>query len=155
MKPVSVLRVQGEVIDTTMASINDIAEWLRADLGTLGERWSAEVVAEGGLVGGMQRDAARLGLPLGEPLPQAVSIRVDDVEDLRVVFWSGLEFMEQVVNAMGQIQDFVAEVTTEEWPRCPRHRHALLPRNEAGSIGWACPSASQVVVSLGELSQLK
>jgi hypothetical protein len=141
-------------VSTVMASINDMAGWLRADLGTLGERWSVNVVVEGGVLDQMRRDVARLGLPLGEPLPGAVSVRYDGLEYIRVTFWSGQELLPQLENAIDQIQDLVAEVTTEEWPRCPRHRHALLPRHDAKSVGWVCPSSEQVVVAIGSLAQL-
>jgi hypothetical protein len=137
-----------------MVSFSDIAAWLSADLGTLGERWSVKVVAEGGVDDRMRRDAAALGLPTGEPLPQALAVKHDGVEFTRVSFWTGQEIMPQLEDAIDQIQDLVAEVTTEQLPRCPHHRHALTPQSEAESIGWVCPSSRQVIVPIGGLSQL-
>ncbi|SDS09031.1 hypothetical protein SAMN04489717_1592 [Actinopolymorpha singaporensis] len=138
-----------------MFSIDELAACVDADLRALSDRWSVEIVTTEGVPDQVRETAASHGLSIPELFPQAVSVRHDGFPYSRLTLSSGPdEGGEQLEASIEQLKTFVAEVTTEEWPGCPHHRHALVPTYEDGSLGWACPSSHEVLVPLGGLSQL-
>lgn len=139
-----------------MVSINELAASVDADLRALSDHWSVEIVATGDVPDQVREFTASHGLSIPEYFPQAVSIRHDDFPYSQLILQSGPNDQgEQLEALIEQVKTFVAEVTTEEWPPCPHHRHALEPKYEGGSLGWACPSSCEVLVPLGGLSQLR
>lgn len=147
--------------------LGDIAIRLAADLHDAGGAWSVDIIAEapedrfGSPTWFPSFNAAPP--PAGQtyvtpwPFPEAISIRLDDREELRLAFWSvGADpLASQVEEAVDHLQDVVAEETTEQWPLCPDHRHALITVPDGDLVGWACPASRQVLVPLGGLAQLR
>lgn len=149
------------------SEIEDIAVRLAADLHDVAGSWTVEVIAEAF----ESRDWLPAWFPSFDaapppagqtyvtpwPFPEAISIRRGGQEELLLAFWSvGAEpLASQVAEAVDQLQDVVAEETTEQWPPCPDHRHALIPVPHGDLVVWACPSTEQVLAPLGGLAQLR
>lgn len=139
-----------------ISEIREAAVRLAADLGCVDKQFEVVVVDEAGAMDMLREGAAQHGLHVPEPLREAISVRHGDDEDM-LVFWSGSgkDFATQVAEAIEQLQDSVAEVTTEEWPSCPEHRHALIPVPDGDLVGWFCPTSKRVLAPLGRLSELQ
>ncbi|GAA2758902.1 hypothetical protein [Actinopolymorpha rutila] len=145
----------------------DIALRLVADLQDAVGSWAVEVIAEtpddrfGSPIWFPSFNAAPP--PAGQtyvtpwPFPATISILHGGREELRLAFWSvgGEPLSSQVAEALDHLQDVVAEETTEQWPLCPDHRHALIPVPDGDLVGWACPSSRQALVPLGGLARLR
>ncbi|MET9023080.1 hypothetical protein ABZV93_24170 [Actinopolymorpha sp. NPDC004070] len=139
-----------------MLSVDELAAAVDADLRALSDRWSVEVVVTEGVPEQVRETAARHGLSMPELFPHAVQVRHDGFPYIQLALSCRLADQgAQLEESIEQLKTVVAEVTTEEWPRCPHHRHALVPKYERGSLGWACPSMREVLVPLGGLSRLR
>jgi hypothetical protein len=144
--------------------LDGIAAHLAADLRDVGGQWTAEVIAEAPVYGdgSWYPSFNAAPPPAGQtyvtpwPFPEAISIRLGGREELRLAFWSvgAVPLASQVAEAVDQLQDVVAEETTEQWPQCPDHSHALIPVPDGDLVGWTCPSSGRVLVPLGALAQL-
>jgi hypothetical protein len=56
-----------------------------------------------------------------------------------------------VAHNIEQLQDEVAEITTEQWPACPEHNHELRPAAHGSSFAWVCDRSGAVVATVGSL----
>jgi hypothetical protein len=109
--------------------VRNLAGRLADDLRTAGPTFSAAAVeADLGSPQHLQDIAAALGLPAVGFGPHAVSVSVEGRVVMQVRFLLDVDINGQLVDALSQVQDVVAEETTEQWPACPRHRrHPLEP----------------------------
>jgi hypothetical protein len=135
--------------------IGYLADRLAADLTTAGPRFSA-AAAEADLAArrSLQDAAAAIGLPVIEFEPRAVSISVDGCVAMLIVFAWDADINGKLEGALSQMQDLVAEETTEQWPPCPKHRrHPLEPVAQNAIVHWSCPEPGGPTVPLGSLAQ--
>jgi hypothetical protein len=92
---------------------------------------------------------------LGEPADTSIVLKVDEAEDMWLVFWSRRDHAEQLADLVDQVQDVVMETTTEMWPRCPFHDHLLRPDPDRDWVAWTCPQGDRIA-RFGELgSQIR
>lgn len=129
------------------------ARLLAADLRTAGPRFAVEVVPEEGPNTPQREVAAALGLRIPEALPWSIAVLYDDQKQMRLIFNGEQEFSAQLAEALDHVQDLVAEATTEQWPPCPGHRHAMEPIPNQDLVGWRCPSSRQVLAAIGQLAR--
>jgi hypothetical protein len=132
--------------------IRETARQLAADLQTAGRGFTIEVVPPEPIPRPVQELAAALGHRIPEPLPESISIRHDGEEHIGLVFDDERDFSRQLAEALDQVQDVVAEITTELWPPCPGHRHPMTPIADQNLVRWSCPLSEEVLVPLGQLS---
>jgi hypothetical protein len=141
-----------------------IAASLAQDLRTAGPRFSLEVTPTPPVVRGFRERAGKLAAErklarelvenMGEPDELVIALRVDGRDDTWLVFWSGLDPVEQLENLLDQAQDTVMETLYEIWPECPLHGgHILVPRAAADSVVWQCEETKQPVARFGELAK--
>jgi hypothetical protein len=140
-----------------------IAASLAQDLRAAGPQFTLEITPTPSVVRGFRERVGKLeeegklakGLVenMGEPYELAIALRVDGRDDMWLVFWSGLDPVEQLENLLDQAQDTVMETLHEMWPECPIHGgHMLLPRATADSVVWQCEKTEQPVARFGELA---
>ena len=92
---------------------------------------------------------------LGEPADTAIALRVDGFANTWLVFWSGVDHLDQVAGFVDQVQDTVAETLTEMWPLCPKHDdHMLDPRPVGGHVEWQCPETGASIARFGQLASV-
>jgi hypothetical protein len=132
--------------------IRDVARLLAGDLQTAGRGFSGEVVPESPLGPFPKQIAAALSLHIPEVIPESISIRCNGEEHLRLVFDGERDFSTQLAEGLDQVQDFVAETTTEQWPPCRDHRHAMRPIADRRLASWSCPISAGRPLPLGRLS---
>lgn len=101
---------------------------------------------------GVKRLMGSMHAALGEPADTAIALRVDGSTHMSLVFWSGLDHVEQVADLLDQVQDVVMEATHERWPKCPAHDHELLPRQGDGWVEWECPDTGEAIARFGRLT---
>jgi hypothetical protein len=133
--------------------IRALALALRADLGTIDQPFSVDLVELGEMMGPLTAAIESFGRPVPDWLPSAIAIGHPD-GGRTLVFSADGDFDHQVEHNIEQVQDEVAEITTDQWPPCPEHNHALLPSADARSVVWTCPSSGEVVAAVGGLSGL-
>ena len=136
--------------------VHAVARGLRADLRSTDEPFRIEVVELGDLRShfDIQRAAAAAaGYSVPEPLATAISVR-HGCSGLTLVFLTEGEFATQLVDNLEQLQDMVAEITTDQWPPCPRHNHPLEPVPHGMLVSWVCPCTPEIFTELGGLAEL-
>jgi hypothetical protein len=74
---------------------------------------------------------------------------------IRLIFMQGIDWPEQMAQALDQVQDVVIENILQSWPLCPEHgteKHWLEARFDAESVVWVCPFSGNPVARFGELA---
>jgi len=104
-------------------NLETIAALLTRDLGTARGSYSAEVQ------GSVDPD---------------IAFCIEGTTDLWLHLWHTDDWVEELANAVDQVQDVVMEHEAELWPECPLHRHALIPTPRDGRVVWECMEAEQV-----------
>jgi hypothetical protein len=136
----------GQELEAIMADLAD-------DLRTAGPRFSLAIVPTWPGAQQLRRFALAKGLPLGEPDDLGISLRVDGDDDTQLVFWTGLDPVEQLADLLDQVQDVVAETLAEMWPLCPMHDHMLSPTPSGDHVAWQCPETGESIGRFGELGK--
>lgn len=125
----------------TLPDLEQVAQWLRHDLQLAGERYSVEIV-----------DTPRFFVDLTfSHADRAIAIRVDEKTDMLVQIWHSDDWPDELAGAMDQVQDVVLENETELWPKCPLHRHLLMPSARPGRVVWECPDTGREFAEVGAL----
>jgi hypothetical protein len=88
----------------------------------------------------------------GEPGETEILLKVNGVAAMWLDFWSKPDHLEQLAGHMDHLQDVIMETTHEQWPKCPRHKHALLPRPGGDWVEWQCPDTDEAIARFGQLS---
>jgi hypothetical protein len=83
-----------------------------------------------------------------------LGFRIDGATHIYSPLVRGAEALEELSASIAQVQDTIMELTTESWPRCPRHYHSLDPRPRADWVAWYCPSSGEATAQLGGLAEM-
>jgi hypothetical protein len=70
-----------------------------------------------------------------------------------MAFWHTDDWVEELANAVDQVQDVVMEHEAELWPECPLHRHALTPSPRDGRVAWECTENDRAFAEFGSLPE--
>jgi hypothetical protein len=88
------------------------------------------------------------------PRETVLALEIDGVELMWIVLWLTEDPIDELVDAVDQVQDLIMESETEIWPECPFHRHPLIPEADTDWVSWVCPETDERIARLGDLPEL-